>query len=220
MGHALPLLGQLCVTFRASWLSLPGQNGVTRHTSSTSYTSFGAVGVGTGGISAGVGDAVTETTGTNELAKRFDVPKPLGGAGCLVGVVAGLAVLAIGLLLIPVGAVSESLANVLASGLVLVVVVAAAYWYWRYVRCEKKWDAVNKQVLKEVRQGYYCERDAVAFSESIHRALTPGEFVDAVQRLYAPEIQAAIEQVPFLVRVPAMKRVMEGNLRGHDRGDG
>lgn len=176
---------------------------------SSGYTVATGVGIGSGGLGVGVGDAITESTSTTRLAQRFEIPKPPVYGGCaMILIVFGVA--AVGAALTGLWAGFETPAGII---VVLLAVVGALWWIFPYDRFNRRWIKIDKEVLDEVRHGYFCERDTVAFSKEHPNPALPEDFVDQLYEPYLPRLRDEINAVPLLKYLPSMRKISSGKVR-------
>lgn len=179
-------------------------------TSETGYTFGTGIGVGTGGIAVGVGDAVTQTDGTNALAERFGLHRPTVYGGCWVSAAAVLVFLVVGgaLSLLSIGG------GALGSVLTVAILAGAAFWYWKYLKFEKTWKLIYAEALSDIRAGYYCERCDLAFSPGAKSAEVPEDYVKAIFSLHNEHFRDAVKEVPLLHKIPRIARLLAGENPG------
>lgn len=165
-------------------------------TSETSYTFGTGIAVGTGGIGVGMGDAITDTQGTNALAERFKLPSPTIYGGCWISGIAFIIILVLVGLLMLIGLDGGTVASII----VMIPILAGGYLYWKYLKFEKVWRKINEKALSRMRDGYYCQRCDLAFEVGAKEAVTPEDYKTRILATYDDELNAAASQVPILSR--------------------
>lgn len=153
-------------------------------TKTTGRATTGGVGLGTGGtggIGVGVGATGFEADSVSKLVQRFAPPALPKGNGCLISVFTFIAIL--GMTSIYSSAVGNTNSigwYVLAIGIIVAMIFTYRYMNAPRIRKAAAWHGC----LQELRSGYYCARDDVAFGAGGTEAYTPEAFVAATFKPY------------------------------------
>lgn len=153
-------------------------------TKTTGRAVTGGAGIGTGGLGVGVGVTGFEADSVTKLVHRFAPPPLRKGMGCGIAATAVGAILAMTLVIESVFGDTNNVAwYVLAVG----IVVGAILLYRRINASRTQEAATWYDCLQEMRSGYYCSRDDVAFMPGEDEADSPEIFTAAMFEPYFEE---------------------------------
>jgi len=186
------------------------------NTQSVSHTTFGGVGFGGGDVGAGLGQAITESQGTTVLAKRFAIPQPPIRAGCFLFPTVWLTFGLVGWIMgwiVGTATGDPEVSNAVTGVAVFYGFVVAGLLYLPLLKFHRNRSMIEQDVANDVKAGYYCQRDDVAFSRESSDAATPEAFVDSCFMTHLPRLTAEIDSVPLMKHLPSAKRISAGDIR-------
>ena len=145
-------------------------------TKTTGRATTGGVGIGTGGLGVGVGVTGFEADSVTKLVQRFAPPALPKGIGCMTSVFTAVAIL--GMTAIYSSTIGDT--NSVGWYILAMAIVIAAIFAFRYMNAPRiRKAAAWYDCLQELRSGYYCARDDVAFESGDTEADPPEVFVAA-----------------------------------------